>query len=163
MQKVPILKIQKSYGKDGKLFARLLVEDESVLQKYKNFYFVYKGEERYFELESFERRGGKSFIISFKKIDSKDKAESLKGTIIYIKKNFNIKKKRENLINFKVYDIALGYLGVVFFIEETEFLKRIYIKSDMGKEYIIPWVDKYVKEINEGEKIIKVDSKCLIE
>ncbi|MEN3046598.1 MAG: hypothetical protein ABDH49_06425 [Candidatus Hydrothermales bacterium] len=163
MQKVPVLKIQKSYGRDGKVLAKLLVEDESLLQKFKDFYLIYKGGERHFQLESFERRGGKSYILSFKNIDSKDRAEALKGGLLYLKVSPETKEQIEELSNFKVYDISLGYLGVVSFVEETKFLKRIYVKSDKNnEEYIIPWVDKYVKEINEKEKIIKVDTKDLV-
>ncbi len=160
MQNFFILKVQKSYGKNGKLLAKLLVDDEGILQKGKRLFFYYKGEERFCVLKDFERRGGKSYIITLSSIDSKEKADSLKGTLFYVKRRIN--KDKEDITGYAVFDIKSGYLGKIDFVEKTEFLKRIYIKSEEGKEIVLPWVKEYVKDIDKKNKLLKVDAEKLL-
>lgn len=159
MQNFYILKVQKSYGKEGKLLAKLLIDDERILQKGKRLFFYYKGEERFCVLKDFERRGGKSYILTLSSIDSKEKADSLKGTLLYVKKRI---KKEEDITLYSVFDIKKGYLGKVHFVEKTEFLKRIYIESEEGKEFILPWVEEYVKDVDKKNKLLRVDAERLL-
>ncbi|MEO0294877.1 MAG: hypothetical protein ABIM85_02530 [candidate division WOR-3 bacterium] len=160
MQNFYILKILKSYGKEGRVLAKLLIDNEKILQRGKKLFFYYKGEERFFFLKGFERRGGKSYIITLSSIDSKEKADSLKGTYLYIKKRE--KRDEENITGYRVYDVKKGYLGKIDFVEKTFFLKRLYIKTEEGKEIILPWVEEYVKGIDKKKKLIKVNAENLI-
>ncbi|MEO0270716.1 MAG: hypothetical protein ABIM98_07020 [candidate division WOR-3 bacterium] len=160
MQNFYILKILKSYGKEGRILAKLLVNNEKTLQRGKKLFFYYKGEERFCVLKGFERRGGKSYIITLSSVDSKEKADSLKGTLLYIKKRE--KRDEEDITGYKVYDVKKGYLGKIDFVEKTAFLKRLYIKTEEGKEIILPWAKDFVKGVDKKKKLIKVNSENLI-
>ncbi len=168
MQKFFVLKVLKSYGKKGDILAKLLIEDINLLKKYRKLYFSYKGEERSLKLKEIRRRGGKSYIVKFENIDSKEKAESLKGFKFYLKTEEFLEEDKDEyleeiVIGFDVFDEKLGNIGKVEDVEKSQFLKRLHIRSKGGSLFLIPWVEQYVKKIDKKNKRIITDSKDLID
>lgn len=168
MQIFFVLKALKSYGEKGDILAKLLIEDINLLKRKGKLYFSYKGEERSLELKEIRRCGGKTYIVRFENIDSKEKAESLKGIKFYLKKEDLFEEDKDeyiekDIIGFDIYDEKLGGIGKLEDIEKSRFLKRLHIRSKEGSLFLVPWVEKYVKKIDKENRRIIIDSSDLIE
>jgi 16S rRNA processing protein RimM len=165
-KKIYFFKVVKSYGKEGEVFVRIL-EDPLIIKDYSLLRFIYKGEERTLTLENIKRRGGKSYIVKFKEINSKEKAEALRGIVFYIEFDDLKQEHKEKfyeifLEGFSVVDKELGLIGKVNFVEKGFFYDILHIEKK-GEEILLPFVEKYIEEIDEEKEQIIVSAKDIIE
>ncbi len=163
-----VLKVTKSYGERGEVLTKIFIDNPLLLKKYPFIYFSYKGEERRLKIKNIRRRGGKSYIVKFEEINSKEKAESLKGIKFYLKIDEFENKEKENfidklIIDFEVIDRNLGKLGVIENVEKGVFYDNLHVKNEKGETFIIPFVSEFVKKIDKKNEKIYTDCEKIIE
>ena len=97
-------------------------------------------------------------LVKFEDIDSEEEAKKIQKKKVYLPKDWIPEKNKfteKKIIGYSVVDIHLGDLGKITFINSQTPQKLIYVKKD-GKEFCFPMHEKFVKEINLKERIMKV-------
>lgn len=98
----------------------------------------------------------KKALIDFAEINNIDEAKKIVGYKIYIRKDLVPEYiEDENLISYKVYEKE-NYIGMVVDTMETA-AHDILIVENGKKEILIPYIDVFVKEIDDNNMIIKVE------
>ena len=103
-------------------------------------------------------------IFKIKGVDSLNKAKIIIGHIIYVTVPINDKINRisKDLIGWKVISISRSYIGKLVDIMWCPG-NDIYIIKNQDKEYLVPIVDEFIKEINyKDEEIIIIPIDGLI-
>ena len=99
----------------------------------------------------------KKALIDFVEINSIDEAKTLIGYKIYIRKDLVPDyEEEENLISYKVYQNN-EYIGMVVDIMQTSAHDILVIEDDNQKEILVPYIDVFVKEIDDDNESINVD------
>lgn len=158
MEYIKIGKIRTTHGIKGELKVFPLVEDLDIFQNIKDFYLG-KNKDRV-EIKS-AREHKDVLIIKFNEFDNINDVISYAGDYLYM----NIEDKSElsedeyfieDLIGLRVINLDMETIG-----EISEILKGpandVYVIKDGSKEYMVPGVSQFVKEINLSEKYIKID------
>jgi len=97
-------------------------------------------------------------LVKFEDIDSEEEAKKIQKKKVYLPKDWIPEKNKfteKKIIGYSVVDIHLGDLGKITFINSQTPQKLIYVKKD-GKKFCFPMHEKFVKEINLKERIMKV-------
>ena len=98
----------------------------------------------------------KKALIDFVEINGIDEAKTLIGYKVYIRKDLVPDyEEEENLISYKVYQNN-EYIGMVVDIMQTSAHDILVIEDDNQKEILVPYIDVFVKEIDDEHKNINV-------
>lgn len=98
---------------------------------------------------------GKKALINFNEINSIDEARKILSYKLYIRDDLISDYEIQNEIGYNVYEN--NYLiGQVIDIMTTNAHDILVIESDKGEEILIPYIDVFVKEIDDDKKSIKV-------
>ncbi len=154
-------RIEKPFGLRGELKVHPEVFLEDFLQLKRFIIINPKGGEKIIYLENIRPGAGNSIIVKFEGIDTRELAEKLKGHFLYIPEEelpeaetgeYYIKDllgcsvlNKEKIIGKVVDYISVSYTG------------SLVIQQDDGHEVIIPFVKKYVKNIDIESKTILVE------
>lgn len=151
-------KINNTHGVRGELKLTLWCDDIEYLKQFKTLYFDDKGEKA---VELLSARPQKNLaIIRLDGIDTMEKAEKLKGKLLYCNRD---DAKIEEGSNY-IADLIGCYVVDIDTEEEYGQVKDvlnygscdIYDIESWGKHTLIPATDDIVKEINVEYKVIRI-------
>lgn len=151
-------KINNTHGVRGELKLSLWCDDIEYLKQFKTLYFDDKGEKA---VELLSVRPQKNLaIIRLDGIDTMEKAEKLKGKLLYCDRD---DAKIEEGSNY-IADLIGCYVVDIDTEEEYGQVKDvlnygscdIYDIESWGKHTLIPATDDIVKEINVEYKVIRI-------
>ena len=151
-------KINNTHGVRGELKLTLWCDDIEYLKQFKTLYFDDKGEKA---VELLSARPQKNLaIIRLDGIDTMEKAETLKGKLLYCDRD---DAKIEEGSNY-IADLIGCYVVDIDTEEEYGQVKDvlnygscdIYDIESWGKHTLIPATDDIVKEINVEYKVIRI-------
>lgn len=151
-------KINNTHGVRGELKLTLWCDDIEYLKQFKTLYFDDKGEKA---VELLSARPQKNLaIIRLDGIDTMEKAEKLKGKLLYCDRDDAKIEEGSNyiadLIGCYVVDIdteeEYGQVNDVLNYGSCD----IYDIESWGKHTLIPATDDIVKEINVEYKVIRI-------
>lgn len=100
-------------------------------------------------------------LLKLKSFDNINDVLIFKEKLVYIDERDKIKLPKDNyfiheLIGCKVYDQKDKLLGVIEDVLQNS-SNDVYVIKDNEKEYMIPAIKKFIKEVNISEKTIIVD------
>ena len=151
-------KINNTHGVRGELKLALWCDDIEYIKQFKTLYFDDKGEKA---VELLSARPQKNLaIIRLDGIDTMEKAEKLKGKLLYCDRD---DAKIEEGSNY-IADLIGCYVVDIDTEEEYGQVKDvlnygscdIYDIESWGKHTLIPATDDIVKEINVEYKVIRI-------
>jgi 16S rRNA processing protein RimM len=151
--------IAKSHGLKGEV-TMVLAPDCPDLKSTKTI-FVENGDQMVpFFVESVSIRDTKAFL-KFEEVTTPERAESLKGSSLYLPKSERPKLSRgdfysEEVLGFEVTDVKIGVLGPIADVLENGPMRYLTI-SYHGKDIIIPVNGPFIKNINKSKKKIQVE------
>lgn len=64
--------------------------------------------------------------------------------------------KENNLVTYEVYDVELGYLGIVCEIETLPHQTLLVVRSSEGKTFSLPFVPEFIVNIEHSAKTMNV-------
>lgn len=161
---IVIGKISRPFGYKGEV---KFISEISEFRKFRTLWvqhpkFGYKK----LEVEYFKPAGGHTLIIKFAGIDSEEIAGQLRGLNVYVEAD-ELPSLNEGefyffeLIDFDVYDENGSLIGKLDYIQYTPAHEIFVIKTEKGKELLIPVVKEFVKEIDKecGRIVIRVPNE----
>ncbi len=146
-----------THGVKGELKATALTDDPQRFKKLKWVYIDKNG-----SLEKFDITGVKFFkqfvILKFKNVDRIEEAEKLKGLYMKIDRANAVKLPKDSffisdILGMSVYDENNMLLGKLVDVIQTGSNDVYIVKSEEGKEILIPALKSVVREvlIDEGK------------
>lgn len=162
---IKVGKFITTHGIKGEL--KLLPYNDD-LSRYKDYYEIYVGDKYEKEIIKSVRFHKQSVLIKLNGYDDINEVLKLKGEDVYIHKDNLLELSKDeyfikDLIGLEVYDLENNKVGIL-----KEILKGlgndIYVVKNKQKEFLIPGVKKFIKEINIDEnKIIIAPIEGMIE
>lgn len=150
-------KIVGTHGVKGMTRVQVWADDVEFLKNFKSVYTDNNGKNK-LEISRIQSHGTVS-LIAFKGIDTIEKAETLRNTVIYINRDdVELPEGRyfvTDLIGCEVYDANSGdLLGKISDISETGANDVWHIVKD-GKEYLLPAIDEVIVSVDiDVEKVV---------
>lgn len=151
-------RISNTHGLRGEVKVVSWTDYPEVFEDFKHVYLDIKKEKKTLEITNIKYQKS-NLIIKFKGIDSIDEAEKIKNTILYVDRE-QIGEPEEgyyicDLIGCMVQSDDGRQLGRVCDVFSTGSNDVYVIKSDEGKEILIPVIDEVVLSVDiEKEKIL---------
>ncbi len=113
-----------------------------------------------FFVENFRFKTDTTALYKFEDIDSEEKAKTLTGKTIYLKKEAILEEDLEDsikfYIGFEVQEKNNGSLGKIKDVDEST-QNTLFIVDNYGEELLIPATDYYITDIDELNKVIYMD------
>ena len=153
----PLGFIQKSRGIKGELLISL---NSANIEFEKRIRTVWLGDDpdhlHPWEVELLRLQGSNAFL-KLKNVNSREEADYLKGISIFILAVDIIDNTPVLLIGYSIYSESDGrYVGEITDIDLNAVQQRLIVKTE-DKEIIIPFVDEFVKYIDEERKRVLVN------
>ena len=154
-------KIIKKHGLKGEVKVLSFSGDFENFDNFNSLY-ISSGKNKPSEFEIERKRYSKNFaIVKLFGVNTPEDADKLHGaTILVNSKQLNTTNEDEyywfQLIGMDVISIDNTIIGRVENLLDNTPQPVLVIKND-SKEYLVPLVDKFVKEINLKDSIIKID------
>ena len=147
-----------THGVKGMLRAQLWCDSADFLKQFKKIYIDENGENS-FDLISAHEHGNVA-LISLKKIDTIELAESLRNKVFYIERaKAKLPKDRyfiADLIGCDVFDAdSEEKLGILTEVSSTGANDVWHIKKD-NKEYLVPAIESVIVEVNPEENKVVI-------
>jgi 16S rRNA processing protein RimM len=114
-----------------------------------------------FFIESFQEKTEDTVILKIEGIDTENKAREFVGYPVYVMKDqIKVKSSSKKIQDIKGYEVIDKHLGFIGFAEEViEMTKNPLMSVINGdKEFLVPVHEDIVLEINDKEKIIRIDA-----
>lgn len=161
MSKIYIGYIAKCHGLDGHFSIKLDLAQElcTLFNQIKTIY-IENSEEPLLVTKAI--LNNKIFLrTKIKNINSRDEVKNILRHNIYIKKGDhseieNAINKKNELINFKVFDTQKGNIGMIQDIDFNRPQPLFIIHSD-NKKILIPFVKEFITNIEHSNKVIHVN------
>lgn len=157
-----IAKIGKTHGIQGKLNLQILSHSVDRAISYHPWYIENQKTKKWsiIEKKCIENLG-KKILIKFQEINTKEQASLLTNSFIAIEKNkLDYQKKDEfywfELVGLNVINQKQNSFGQVKSIINTK-ANEVLICKRKKREFLIPFINKYIKSINKSKNIIIVD------
>ncbi len=100
-------------------------------------------------------------IVRFNEINTKEDALAKKGYLIKAEKDLSLLNKNEfyysDLESCKVIDQDKKELGTVIKVEEFPAQVTLRVKSTTGKEFFVPFVKAFIRNVNIFNKTIEIN------
>lgn len=112
-------------------------------------------------VEEIAQNAGDSYLVRFSSLCDKTTAGKLLDCHVLVRKDdldsVNAALAEDSFLSYAVEDVEMGSLGVVTTFEQMpgQFLLRV-VSAD-GSTFSIPFVDEFILDVNQKEKIIHVD------
>lgn len=101
------------------------------------------------------KQSGGNLVLKLDWIDDMDAAEKLVGSELLVEHDkVNEEELDEPFVGWKVSDEVLGEVGEVVEFREMPHQSLLVIASAEGKEMLIPFVEDFVVELKEEDKLI---------
>jgi len=149
--------IKKAHGLKGEVLFDVMTDFPERLHSGKQ---VYIGEQRHIETVAGTRLHNKGLIIHFKGKEKPEDVESLRNEIVYVKaEELPLLPVGEyyfhQLLGLDVYNEQGDYLGELTEIMETGANDVYLIKTNEGKEMLVPAIEPVIKRIDlDNRKMI---------
>ena len=153
----PIAKISRSFGVYGEVQLKPTSRYFENYIRCSELFISHKGS-NHIPIEIISVKGfGVKEIFKIRGINSIDEARIIIGQTIFVVAPMNdkINQISKNLLNWKVISISRSYIGKLVDIMWCP-ANDIYIIKNRDKEYLIPVVDEFIKEINYKNKEIVI-------
>nr|WP_300005368.1 ribosome maturation factor RimM [Tissierella sp.] len=158
MEYIVVGKIVNTHGIRGEVKIYPYTDD---IERFSDLKNIYIGEDK-LSVEIDNVKYHKNMILTkLKEFDNINEVLKFKEELVFIHENEKVELPKDNyfiyeLIDCKVFDLegnSLGYISDVLQNSSND----IYIIKDNGKEYLIPAVKEFIKEVNIEKKIIIID------
>lgn len=162
MSKIYIGYIAKCHGLDGHFSIKLDLAQElcPLFNQIKTIY-IENSEESLLVTKAI--LNNKIFLrTKIKNINSRDDVKNILRHNIYIKKGDHIHieealNKKNELINFKVFDPKIGDIGIIKEIDFNRTQPLLIIQSSNNKKILIPYVKDFIINIDHSLSIIELN------
>jgi len=153
----PLGFVQKSRGMKGELLISL---NSANIEFEKRIRTVWLGDDpnhlHPWEVEILRLHGCSAFL-KLKDVNSREEADYLKGIKIFVVAADVIDDTPIHLIGYSIYSESDGrYVGEITDIDLNAVQQRLIVKTE-DTEIIIPFVDEFVKYIDEKKKRVRVN------
>ena len=153
----PIAKISRSFGLSGEV---QLKPTSRYFEKYIKCsdLFISQKDSNPIPIEIISVKGfGEKEVFKIRGVNSIEDAKIIIGLTIFVTVPLNdkINQISKDLINWKVISITKDYIGKLVDIMWCP-ANDIYIIKNHDKEYLIPVIDEFIKEINYKNKEIVI-------
>jgi len=105
---------------------------------------------------------GKFFKIKFKEFNSIDESERLRNCIILIPESEKVKIDKGEYFMYELVELEVyeddRYIGMITKIENYGAQDLLFVESPEGKEYMIPYVDEFILDVDLKNKKINIKS-----
>ena len=159
---VNIGRISTAVGLKGEVRATLYSRDSKNLKEGKNL-LLKRAKERIETVCEKSRYQNDKLIVKFEGIDDRNQAEFLKGMEIFITEDqLEELPKGEHyvrdIVGYSVVDIATNLeIGTLTDVIQNTAQSILEIKTDAGKQVLIPAVPEFLKQINDDREVIEVE------
>ena len=155
--KYPLGFVQKSRGLKGELLISL---NSANIEFEKRIRTVWLGDDpghlHPWNVESLRLQGSNAFL-KLKDVNSREEADYLKGLSVFVSAADIINDTPIQLIGFSVYSESENrYIGEITDIDLNEVQQRLIVKTEHA-EIIIPFVDEFIKHIDDNKKQVLVN------
>ncbi len=148
-----------THGVRGEMRVNPWCDSPAFIKKFKKLYLDEKGE-KVLDIKSSRDHGNVALIVA-EGIDTVEKAQAMRGKVLYIKRD-DAKLQKDNyfiaeLFDCTVYDAddeSIVY-GIITDVSETGANDVWHITKD-GKEYLIPAINDVVESVDVEKGIIKI-------
>ena len=161
MEYIEIGQIVNTSGLEGFVKINAFTDDVRRFDDLKIIYIDKKGELEKHEILSV-RYNKTQVLLKLDNVDTIEKAEKLKGYYIKIDKKDAVKLPKDayfiaDLLGIDVYTEAGEKLGILDDIFPTGSNDVYVVKNELGKQILLPAIDRVVKNIDLKEKKITVN------
>ena len=154
--------ITGAYGLDGTM--RVLSKTDFAKERYKKgnkiFICSQNGGKKELTVKSF-RKSGQFDLVKVEEINTKEEADSLKSNELQALKNDLKLKKGEyyfcDIVGCKVLDENKNELGFVKIVEEYPAQLTLRVLRNNGKEFQVPFVKAFIKNVDIENKVIVIN------
>ena len=159
---VNIGRISSAVGLKGEVRATLYSRDSENLKEGKNLLLV-RAKEKIETVCEKARYQNDKLIVKLEGIDDRTQAEFLKGMEIFITEDqLEELPKGEHyvrdIVGYSVVDIATNLeIGTLTDVIQNTAQSILEIKTDAGKQVLIPAVPEFLKQINDDREVIEVE------
>ena len=112
-------------------------------------------------VEEIAQNAGDSYVVRFSTVRDKSTAGKLLDCHVLVRKDdldsINAALAQDSLLSYTVEDVEMGLLGVVTSFEEMPAQFLLQVTADNGSTFSIPFVDEFILDVDQEEKIIHVD------
>ena len=161
-------RVCNAHGVRGLLKAEAWCDSPKVLAAQKRIFFAEK-DGKYREASVLSGQVcAPNLIMSFEGVEDREAAQALRGTVIYLKRE-DIPVKRgsyllADIIGLTAFDFDTGAsLGIVSDITDAARGRLYVIKTESGKEALVPDVPAFIKKIDLDEGVFISTIPGLIE
>ena len=157
---VTIGAIKKAHGIQGMVEIVPFTYDESRFDQLKR---VFLNNSSRTELTiSKVRHTNKGILIKFKESNDRNFAESLVKTEVQVPAEERIELPEDtffidDLIGCEVYGKDDQLIGKIVNVNESPANDIYIIENDLGKEFLIPAISEFVKDVNTETKIVRIE------
>ncbi len=152
-------KITSTHGIKGEMKVQPWCDSVDFMKKFRTLYLDKKGEKA---IKVKIRQGGNMAIMKAEGIDTPEDAGKMRNRILYMKRSDAVLPEgfyfMQELFGCKVIDAddESKTYGTLADVSETGANDVWHIKTDEGKEYLIPAIPPVVIDVNVAEDIIKI-------
>lgn len=161
-ERIAVARISRPRGNRGEVMAELLTESPERFHSLSRLTVQTPGgEETPVILESHWVHAGR-LVLKLKGYDSISAAESLRGAYVLIDRSERVALDDhtffvDELVGCVVETISQNFLGAVRAVQPTGGTDLLQVRSESGKEYLIPFTDSICREVSVERKRIVVD------
>lgn len=154
-------KIVKEVGLKGEV--KVITETDTVedfLSFEEFFVFLSPGGKKSLKILQYRHGGGRALIVQFEGIDTREKAELLKGHNLYVEEESLPKTKEGEFYIFEldgleVVDEDGNKIGIVKKVERYPAQDMLFILTEKKEELMVPMVKEFIKRIEiERNRIV---------
>lgn len=152
-------KITSTHGIKGEMKVQPWCDSVDFMRKFRTLYLDKRGEK---PLRVKIRQGGNMAIIKIEGVDTPEEGNKLRNRILYMKRSDAVLPEgfyfMQELFDCKVIDAddEGRIYGILSDVSETGANDVWHIKTDEGREYLIPAIPSVVTDVNVAEGIIKI-------
>ncbi len=162
-------KIRKAFGLGGELKVTPQTDDPTRHEHLKEVFFQKHSNSEIVPLivrQSRLHQG--SWYLKFEKHNTPESLKYLSGGALFINKKDRLKLPDDkiyagDLVGFQVKDNSKGFIGSVISVIDKpgQDLIEVKLSAKPSKPFYIPWVDVFVKNIDDVSKTVYVDTELL--
>jgi 16S rRNA processing protein RimM len=156
---VSVGRITKLHGVKGAVVLRGTEELHTLLKGHAVFFLGFDGYPVPFFPESVELLSNDAAIVHFRDIGSPVKAEELPGREVYLPRSKTRRKKKmsfRDLEGYTLIDKSSGMVGIVTGVLDFKMNPLLEVSQE-GKNFLVPFTEPVIQEIQHKEKIILAD------
>lgn len=157
-----IARIGKVHGLDGTVKVAVRKEAETLFDKDKLFYLKNRRGDifpaRITDIRVESKNQTRMFFVKFDRIADRSQAELFRDTAVYTDEEVTPSEETpaDSIEGFEVRDMdgLLGYVAGLMTNPAHPIIEVTPAGKDRSENLLIPWVDEYVRSVDEGSKTV---------